>query len=119
MLRVELMRHSLLLGATLALVACSEDSPTGSATAAGGSSMGGSGGAGGGRGGTAGAGTGGVAGTAGAAGAAGTGTAGAAGTGNPPINDAGMGVPCLDQPTDLPRPPSGMLPCEFLPPGFK
>jgi hypothetical protein len=26
--------------------------------------------------------------------------------------------PCLDQPTDLPRPPSGQLPCELLPPGF-
>ena len=25
---------------------------------------------------------------------------------------------CLDQPTDLPRPPSGQLPCELLPPGF-
>lgn len=26
--------------------------------------------------------------------------------------------PCLDQPTDLPRPPSGSLPCDLLPPGF-
>lgn len=26
--------------------------------------------------------------------------------------------PCLDRPTDLPRPPSGALPCELLPPGF-
>ncbi len=27
--------------------------------------------------------------------------------------------PCLDRPTDLPRPPSGALPCELLPPGFQ
>jgi len=26
--------------------------------------------------------------------------------------------PCLDQPTDLLRPPAGQLPCELLPPGF-
>ncbi|HVK75185.1 MAG TPA: hypothetical protein VM734_17770 [Kofleriaceae bacterium] len=26
--------------------------------------------------------------------------------------------PCLDRPTDLPRPPSGQLPCELYPPGF-
>lgn len=26
--------------------------------------------------------------------------------------------PCLDRPTDLPRPPTGALPCELLPPGF-
>jgi hypothetical protein len=26
--------------------------------------------------------------------------------------------PCLDRTTDLPRPPSGQLPCELLPPGF-
>ncbi len=26
--------------------------------------------------------------------------------------------PCLDQPTDLARPPSGALPCDLLPPGF-
>lgn len=27
--------------------------------------------------------------------------------------------PCLDQPTDLPRPPTGALPCELVPPGLK
>lgn len=29
-------------------------------------------------------------------------------------------APCLDRPTDLPRPPTatGQLPCELLPPGF-
>ncbi|HSK00309.1 MAG TPA: hypothetical protein VK932_03670 [Kofleriaceae bacterium] len=26
--------------------------------------------------------------------------------------------PCLPRPTDLPRPPTGALPCELLPPGF-
>lgn len=26
--------------------------------------------------------------------------------------------PCLDRPTDLPRPPTGALPCDLLPPGF-
>jgi hypothetical protein len=26
--------------------------------------------------------------------------------------------PCLDRPDDLPRPPTGALPCELLPPGF-
>ena len=37
----------------------------------------------------------------------------------PPI-DASAQKACLDQPTDLPRPPSatGQLPCELLPPGF-
>lgn len=33
--------------------------------------------------------------------------------------DAGTLVPCLDQPTGLPRPPSGQLPCELIPPAFK
>jgi hypothetical protein len=41
----------------------------------------------------------------------------------PPIDaaiDAPPGVlgPCLERPTDLPRPPTGQLPCELLPPGF-
>jgi hypothetical protein len=27
-------------------------------------------------------------------------------------------APCLERPTDLPRPPTGVLPCELLPPGF-
>ena len=27
-------------------------------------------------------------------------------------------APCLDRPTDLPRPPTGALPCELLPPGL-
>ena len=32
--------------------------------------------------------------------------------------DSGALKACLDQPTALPRPPSGQLPCELLPPGF-
>ena len=33
--------------------------------------------------------------------------------------DAGAGAgPCLNHPDDLPRPPTGALPCELLPPGF-
>jgi len=34
--------------------------------------------------------------------------------------DAAPGVlaPCLDRPTDLPRPPTGPLPCDLVPPGF-
>jgi hypothetical protein len=36
----------------------------------------------------------------------------------PPPGDGGL-VPCLDLPTDLDRPPSGVLPCELVPPGFK
>lgn len=35
-----------------------------------------------------------------------------------PPTDASPLKACLDQPTDLPRPPSGQLPCELLPPGF-
>jgi hypothetical protein len=31
----------------------------------------------------------------------------------------GMLSPCLERPNDLPRPPSGRLPCELLPPGFQ
>ncbi|UQA58381.1 hypothetical protein [Polyangium aurulentum] len=27
-------------------------------------------------------------------------------------------VPCLDEPDGLPRPPSGKLPCEYVPPGL-
>ena len=34
-----------------------------------------------------------------------------------PPSDGGL-VPCLDQPTNLERPPSGQLPCHLLPPGF-
>ncbi len=26
--------------------------------------------------------------------------------------------PCLERPTDLPRPPTGALSCDMLPPGF-
>jgi len=35
-------------------------------------------------------------------------------------SDAGIEAlgPCLDRPTDLPRPPTGQLPCDLLPPGF-
>jgi hypothetical protein len=43
----------------------------------------------------------------------------------PPPADAAVDAdpstlaPCLDRPTDLPRPPAtGALPCELLPPGF-
>ena len=25
---------------------------------------------------------------------------------------------CLDQPTDVPRPPTGALPCDLIPPGI-
>ena len=34
--------------------------------------------------------------------------------------DAGVEAlaPCLDRPTDLPRPPTGGLPSDLLPPGF-
>ncbi|MBK7863912.1 MAG: hypothetical protein IPJ65_35950 [Archangiaceae bacterium] len=31
--------------------------------------------------------------------------------------DAGL-VPCPDRPGEPPRPPSGQLPCELIPPGF-
>ena len=27
-------------------------------------------------------------------------------------------APCLDEPTQLARPPEGVLPCDLLPPGF-
>jgi hypothetical protein len=37
------------------------------------------------------------------------------GDGGPPAD--GALAPCLDQP-GLPRPPSGQLPCELLPPSF-
>lgn len=36
-------------------------------------------------------------------------------------DDAGVDAalaPCLERPTDVPRPPTGALPCELLPPGF-
>ena len=42
----------------------------------------------------------------------------------PPAIDAAVDAPpattgpCLDRPTDLPRPPTGALPCDLLPPGF-
>ncbi|MDB4962686.1 MAG: hypothetical protein JWP01_2685 [Myxococcales bacterium] len=37
-----------------------------------------------------------------------------------PSSDAGPQsiFPCLERPTDLPRVPTGQLPCELLPPGF-
>jgi hypothetical protein len=49
------------------------------------------------------------------------------GTGGGPAPDAGMEVaapadgnlaPCLERPGELPRPPSGGLPCELIPPDF-
>jgi len=51
----------------------------------------------------------------GTGGAAGTGGGGTGGVTPPP--DGGL-APCLEQPTDLDRPPAGRLPCELLPPGF-
>lgn len=33
--------------------------------------------------------------------------------------EAGLPAPCLDRPTDLPRPPAGALPCELIPPSFR
>ena len=41
----------------------------------------------------------------------------------PVAGDAGVDAPaakqaCLDRPDDLPRAPSGALPCELLPPGL-
>ena len=37
----------------------------------------------------------------------------------PARDDAGTALaPCLAHPTDVPRPPTGPLPCELLPPGF-
>jgi len=51
------------------------------------------------------------------AGASGEGSgANEGGAGGVPADDAL--APCLDRPTDLPRPPVGRLPCELLPPGF-
>lgn len=35
-----------------------------------------------------------------------------------PTDAAPSLAPCLDRPTDLPRPPTGALPCDLLPPGF-
>jgi hypothetical protein len=42
-----------------------------------------------------------------------------------PVIDAPVDAPpqpvggaCLDRPTDLPRPPTGALDCDMLPPGF-
>jgi hypothetical protein len=58
----------------------------------------------------AGMGGGGMAGLAGMVGAG-----GAAGSGG----SASASAPCLDQPTDLPRPPEGRLPCELIPPGLR
>lgn len=34
------------------------------------------------------------------------------------LGGAGAAGACLDSPLDLPRPPTGALPCELLPPGF-
>ena len=62
-------------------------------------------------------GTGGSSGTAGASGSGGaSGRGGASGSGGA-SQDGGL-KPCLDRPTDLPRPPSGQLPCELIPPGL-
>lgn len=32
--------------------------------------------------------------------------------------DGGAVTSCVDRPTDLPRPPTGRLPCELVPPGL-
>jgi hypothetical protein len=38
-------------------------------------------------------------------------------SGNPDTGNSDSGLkPCLEQPGDLPRPPSGGLPCDLLPP---
>jgi hypothetical protein len=37
---------------------------------------------------------------------------------SPDMGGSALG-PCLDSPTDLPRPPSGRLPCELIPPGLR
>jgi hypothetical protein len=50
--------------------------------------------------------------SAGAAGDSGSETGGAGG------EDAETSAPCLDRPGALPRPPSGRLPCELIPPGL-
>jgi hypothetical protein len=106
------MRSPVILVAVLVGSACTE-TPTNPPITGGGSSMAGSGG---GSGSGGGAGVGGSAGRGGTGGGAGSGgVGGSAGTANP---GSDAGVPCLDQPTDLPRPPSLSLPCEFLPPGF-
>jgi hypothetical protein len=34
---------------------------------------------------------------------------------DPPVDGLSS---CVEQPTDLQRPPAGQLPCELLPPGF-
>lgn len=43
---------------------------------------------------------------------------------DPPVIDAGVDAgaalaPCLDRPTELATAPTGALPCELLPPGWK
>jgi len=43
-------------------------------------------------------------------------TAGASGNGD--AGASSVSAPCLDEPGELPRPPSGRLPCDLLPPGF-
>jgi hypothetical protein len=36
----------------------------------------------------------------------------------PDAGNTGPVSPCLESPTDLPRPPTGQLPCDLLRPGF-
>ncbi len=37
----------------------------------------------------------------------------------PAASQPPVAAACLEQPTDLPRPPSSGLPCELLPPDFQ
>jgi hypothetical protein len=41
----------------------------------------------------------------------------------PPLDarapDGGRLASCVERPTDLPRPPTGRLPCELIPPGLQ
>lgn len=36
----------------------------------------------------------------------------------PPVEETPSLSSCVEQPTELARPPSGQLPCDLLPPGF-
>jgi hypothetical protein len=47
------------------------------------------------------------------------GSGGATGGGGGGGGSIGSGSACLDQPGALPRPPSGRLPCDLIPPGLR
>jgi len=41
-------------------------------------------------------------------------------TGTDTSGDTGSALaPCLETPTELPRPPTGRLPCDLIPPGLR